>query len=1103
MRTAPAIVAWLVTISAAAQADTHYVWTNSPSPTAPFTSWETAARVIQDAVDAAGIGDTVLVTNGIYSRGGAVTPGGLLTNRVVVDRPVTVRSVDGPEQTFIVGSWASGSGSGNGDDAVRCVYMSGGVLSGFTLANGHTRTTGDDGKDRSGGGACAPGAILDNCTITGSSAAWYGGGAYLGTLSNCTITGNSATWHGGGTCYATLNRCTITRNSAGFSDEGRGGGAYGSTLVNCTIADNRAIESGGGAYACTLSRCTITGNSAGDHGGGTRGGTLNNCTITGNSAAMGGGAAGGTLSNCSIAENSAVEGGGGAIESTLNNCTIAGNSSAYGGGTAGGTQNNCIVYFNRADQGENYSAGTFSYSSTTPDPGGEGNITNGPLLASASHLCSASPCIAAGNYTNSSGTDIDGEAWLDPPCMGCDQVVPGAVTGSLSVAILAEGTNAVAGFALSFHADIAGRATRSVWSFGGGTTATNQPFTSHSWEEAGEYPVILRGYNETYPAGIAATVAVSIAEHTTRYVNPGNLAPRHPYDSWSDAATNIQDAIDASVAGDTVLVTNGIYDSGATSSDDTAMNRVVVDKPVTVASIHGAEATFIAGQASAVSDGIRCIHLAPGAVLSGFTLTNGHAAILGNYQHSNGGGAYAMGATLNDCRIAGNRAGWAGGGTYGGTLNRCEVSGNSAGEGGGGGTRYGMLNNCTIADNAAPERGGGTYGSTLNHCRISGNSSELGGGAHSGTLNNCTITGNSAYHGGGAYRGTLGNCTIVDNSATVGGGTFYGTLNNCIVYYNTATWGQDYSGGVFICSCTTPDPGGEGNITNAPRFVDRPVRNYRLRGVSPCVDSGLNSAWMSEAVDLDGNPRIFNGTVDMGAYEFTMTTELTIVLQGPYDADAHIMNTTLLDNGSVPAESPYASGLTTVPAAPADTVDWVLLELLTTDDYTAVASRSGFIRGDGRIVNEDGMPGMRLEASPGYYYVVAKHRNHLAATSAQPVAYTNNGAVAYDFTTGPDKYRGGTNACAQLKAGVCGMIAGDANGDGEITEADRTIVLSQVGMAGYLQGDLNLDGVVNRDDSPIGTSFHDLTQFGPGGSMIPSQDGRHFRDCPQMQGRVK
>ncbi len=58
----------------------------------------------------------------------------------------------------------------------------------------------------------------------------------------------------------------------------------------------------------------------------------------------------------------------------------------------------------------------------------------------------------------------------------------------------------------------------------------------------------------------------------------------------------------------------------------------------------------------------------------------------------------------------------------------------------------------------------------------------------------------------------------------------------------------------------------------------------------------------------------------------------------------------------------------------------------------------------------------------------------------------------------------GTNACMELAPGVCGLIAGDADGDGAITQTDEAIVRQQIGRRGYLQGDLNLDGVVDGNE---------------------------------------
>ena len=46
---------------------------------------------------------------------------------------------------------------------------------------------------------------------------------------------------------------------------------------------------------------------------------------------------------------------------------------------------------------------------------------------------------------------------------------------------------------------------------------------------------------------------------TIRYVAQGNPTPVAPYTNWTTAATQIQAAVDVCLAGDTVLVRNGMY----------------------------------------------------------------------------------------------------------------------------------------------------------------------------------------------------------------------------------------------------------------------------------------------------------------------------------------------------------------------------------------------------------------------------------------------------------------------------------------------------------------------------------------------------------------
>jgi hypothetical protein len=67
--------------------------------------------------------------------------------------------------------------------------------------------------------------------------------------------------------------------------------------------------------------------------------------------------------------------------------------------------------------------------------------------------------------------------------------------------------------------------------------------------------------------------------------------------------------------------------------------------------------------------------------------------------------------------------------------------------------------------------------------------------------------------------------------------------------------------------------GENGNITNAPLFINEANGNFQLQSNSPCINWGDNSV-VTNATDLDGNTRIVEGTVDMGAYEYQGTVGL-------------------------------------------------------------------------------------------------------------------------------------------------------------------------------------------------------------------------------------
>ena len=355
--------------------DTHYVAVGGPS-IHPYTNRSMAASSIQDAVDAAGSGDTVLVNDGVYATGSRAVYN--MDNRVVLPRPVRLRSVNGAAVTTIQGR--SDPVTTNGPAAVRCVYVTNGAwLVGFTISDGHTRELsggGDDEERRQGGGGAwlDRGGLVSNCVFTGSSAARCGGGvhcSYGGLVTDCTFSGNEAGIGGGAACFGggVLEDSELTGNVAVYE----GGGAYaeeGGLVRACTIHDNDSLDVGGGVATRpggVFEDCSIEVNSA-PVGGGAHmygGGTLRDCTIRNNDASdryrNGGGGVfcftGGTVEDSHITSNDSESSGGGvcffATGGLVQRCRIDHNDAqSSGGGVDGpGTVKNCLFQWNSADLG--------------------------------------------------------------------------------------------------------------------------------------------------------------------------------------------------------------------------------------------------------------------------------------------------------------------------------------------------------------------------------------------------------------------------------------------------------------------------------------------------------------------------------------------------------------------------------------------------------------------------------------------------------------------------------------------------------------------------------------------------------------------------------
>ena len=125
---------------------------------------------------------------------------------------------------------------------------------------------------------------------------------------------------------------------------------------------------------------------------------------------------------------------------------------------------------------------------------------------------------------------------------------------------------------------------------------------------------------------------------------------------------------------------------------------------------------------------------------------------------------------------------------------------------------------------------------------------------------------------------TVINGTITNNT----NGVSIGYECNLIIE-NSIIWSNDYSitfynetsNATISYSCIEggfPAQGTNagGNIYDNPLFFDPDIGDYHLTENSPCIDAGNpdTTGLNLPPFDLDGNPRIFNGIIDMGCYEW-------------------------------------------------------------------------------------------------------------------------------------------------------------------------------------------------------------------------------------------
>ena len=204
--------------------------------------------------------------------------------------------------------------------------------------------------------------------------------------------------------------------------------------------------------------------------------------------------------------------------------------------------------------------------------------------------------------------------------------------------------------------------------------------------------------------------------------------------------------------------------------------------------------------------------------------------------------------------------------------------------------------------------------------------------------------------------------------------------------------------------------------------------------------------------------------------------DMLVYLEGPYQEGS--MVTHLKDSDLLPTSQPYSGvpwncpGSEIVDPIPANVVDWVCVELRdaasaeTADGSTWVEKQAAFILNDGSVVGLDGVSVLQFTAN--IYknpYIVVWHRNHIGILSANALT-EEGGTYSYDFSTSITQAHGGAAGYKIIDtgSGLYGMAGGDANNDGSIGAADKSLWSGDAGTTGYKSSDFNLDTQVSNPD---------------------------------------